>query len=453
MTTMTDASLAYAHQHQARFLEELIEFASIPSVSTDPLRKEDILRAAQWVADRLSKLGMANVKIFPTKGHPVVYADFNAPDRAAPTILIYGHYDVQPAEPLELWDSPAFTPTLRGDNLYARGISDMKGQITTSLNAIEAILSSGKLGVNLKFLIEGEEEIGSPHLDQYLQVNKDLLKSDFCLNLDSGILGENIPSITYALRGLAYFELRVYGPAHDLHSGVFGGIVHNPAQVLCELIAGMHDKHGRVTLPGFYDKVQPLDAAERAEIARLPMDEKYFLKNSGAPALFGEEGFSHAERVGARPTLEVNGLYSGFTGEGSKTVLPAYAMAKISMRLVPDQDPEDVHQQLRKYLLEYAPPTVRWELIDIVGGPASITDLKTPGVAAMSQAMEKTWGIRPVFKREGGSIPVVAQMQELLHVNSVIAYRMIIPTAQMRRFTCQPGTAVSILSFTFLTSW
>jgi acetylornithine deacetylase/succinyl-diaminopimelate desuccinylase-like protein len=421
MTTITDTALAFAHQNQARFLAELKEFAAIPSVSTDPLRKEDVQRAAQWVANHLSKLNMANDQILPTKGHPVVYAENLAAGRAAPTVLIYGHYDVQPAEPLELWDTPAFTPTLRGDNLYARGISDMKGQITTSLNAIEAILNAGQLGVNLKFLFEGEEEIGSPHLDQFLRDNKDLLKSDFCLNLDSGILGENIPSITYALRGLAYFELRVYGPAHDLHSGVFGGVVHNPAQVLCELIAGMHDVHGRVTLPGFYDKVRPLNPTERAEIARLPMDEKYFLRNSGAPALFGEEGFTPAERVGARPTLEVNGLYSGFTGEGSKTVLPAYAMAKLSMRLVPDQDPEDVHHQLREYLRKFAPPTVRWELTDIVGGPASIIDLKTTGVEAMSQAMEKTWGIRPVFKREGGSIPVVAQMQELLHINSVIA--------------------------------
>jgi acetylornithine deacetylase/succinyl-diaminopimelate desuccinylase-like protein len=268
-------------------------------------------------------------------------------------------------------------------------------------------------------MIEGEEEIGSPSLDTFMEQHKKLLACDLALNPDSGILSPDIPTITYALRGLVYFELRVFGPDHDLHSGVFGGVVHNPAQVLCELIAGMHDEQGRVTLPGFYDKVQALDDEERAELARLPLDEKYYLNQTGAPALWGEAGYTPVERTGARPTLEVNGLFSGFTGEGSKTVLPAYAMAKISTRLVPDQDPQEVHRQFLQYLEVHAPATIRWELNQLAGSKASMSDRYSPGVQAMSKAMETVWGKRPVFRREGGSVPVVIQFRKILGVESV----------------------------------
>lgn len=415
-----EAALDYVRSHQKEFLDELKEFVSIPSVSTDTAAKADMQKAAEWVADRLRRLDIENVTIFPTKGHAVVYGEYLKAGKDKPTALIYGHYDVQPAEPLELWHTPAFEPTQVGENLFGRGASDMKGQITASLQAIEAIVNTGKLPVNVKFMIEGEEEIGSPNLDDFIKEHADLLSCDFTLNPDTGMIAPDVPTITYGLRGLAYFELRVYGPSQDLHSGLFGGAVHNPAQVLCELIAGMHDAQGRVTLPGFYDSVLSLDADERTELARLPMDEQWFQSQTGVPKLYGEAGYTAMERVGARPTLEVNGLLSGFTGEGSKTVLPAYAMAKISMRLVPDQKPGEVHQQLLGYLKAHAPDTIRWEVTQMAGGIASITDRNIPGVKALSQALEETFGVRPVFRREGGSVPVTAQIQEILGAESVL---------------------------------
>ncbi len=421
MTEARVSALQYAHDNRARFLAELKTFASIPSVSTDPAHKSDMEKTAAWVATRLGALGMKNVQIFPTGGHPVVYGETMEAGKNAPVVLFYGHYDVQPAEPLELWDSPAFEPTQRGDNLFGRGVSDMKGQMLAGLFAIEAILKTSQLPCNLKFIFEGEEEIGSPNLAPFIAGHKELLSSDLVLNLDSGIIAEDFPSITCALRGLAYFEVRVSGATSDLHSGMFGGAVHNPAQVLCELIAGMHDDTGRITLPGYYDRVRPLSAEERVDMARLPMDDDHFLKITGAPALYGEAGYTAAERVGARPTLEVNGLLSGFTGEGSKTVLPAKAMAKISMRLVPDQDPAEVHQQLLKYMELHAPPTVRWEVDQMAGGFPSIVDRNTPGVQALSKAFETVWGKTPGFKREGGSVPVVAQMQSILGKASILA--------------------------------
>lgn len=420
MTEHLNAALEYARANRAGFLQEFIEFVRIPSVSTAPEARADIQRAAQWVADQLRNMGMNNVSVFPTAGHPVVFGEYLGAGANKPTILIYGHYDVQPAEPLDLWHSPAFEPARRGDNLYGRGASDMKGQVMITLKAAEALVRTGGLPVNVKFIIEGEEEVGSPNLGEFIRAHRDLLACDFALNTDTGMIGAEIPTITYGLRGLAYFELRISGPDHDLHSGIFGGAVHNPAQALCELVAGMHDAQGRVTLPGFYDRVLPISDEERQELARLPMDDEFYCQQTGAPALFGETGYTTTERVGARPTLEVNGLLSGFTGEGSKTVLPAKAMAKISMRLVPEQDPEEVHQQLLQYLEMHVPPTVRWELIKMTGGPASITDRHIPGVIAMSQALEATWGKRPLYRREGGSVPVVGQMQKILGIESVL---------------------------------
>jgi acetylornithine deacetylase/succinyl-diaminopimelate desuccinylase-like protein len=413
------AAIDYAHANKQRYLEQLIEFSSIPSISTDPEAKSDMERAAEWVAERLRSISMDGVKVMPTAGHPVVYAENKDAGDDAMTVLIYGHYDVQPADPLELWESDPFDPTIRGDNIYARGITDMKGQVMASIYSIEAIMNIDNLPINVKFMIEGEEEIGSPNLDSFMEENEDLLACDFAVNPDTGMLAADIPTITYALRGLAYFELRLVGPDHDLHSGVFGGAVHNPAQVLCNLIAGMHDDQGRITLPGFYDKVIQLDETERSELSRLPQNEKWYLDQTGAPALDGEAGYTPVERVGARPTLEINGLYSGFTGVGAKTVLPSWAMAKISSRLVPDQDPDEVYEQLKSYLETNAPPTVKWELIMMASGKASISDRDSVGVQTLSKAMETVWGKRPVFKREGGSVPVVTQFQEILGVESV----------------------------------
>ncbi|NPA92263.1 MAG: dipeptidase [Chloroflexi bacterium] len=414
------AALTYLDDHYDRFLAELEAFLRIPSVSTTPEHQEDIARAANWVADNLRAIGARDVAVYPTAGHPVVYGELPAKQADAPTVLIYGHYDVQPPEPLDLWETPPFEPTVRGDRLYARGATDMKGQVMASLKAVEAVAQAG-LPVNVKFLIEGEEEIGSPDLAGFITEHKDMLAADVCLNPDAGMLGPDWPTITYALRGLAYFELRVYGPDHDLHSGIYGGVVHNPAQALAELIAGMHDEHGHVTLPGFYDKVRPLTPEERQALAQLPFDPTtFYLEQTGVPQLWGEPEYTPVERVGARPTLEINGLYSGFIEKGAKTVIPSYAMAKISCRLVPDQDPDEVAEQLKAYLEAHAPATIRWELDVMAGAPASITDIHTPAVQALAKAMQETWGTKPFYRREGGSIPVVGQMQQILGLESVL---------------------------------
>lgn len=420
MTDSRTNAIQYAHDHQPQFIDELKEFISIPSVSTEPAYKDEVRRAAQWLADRLKRLGVDKVELFSTARHPIVYGEYLKAGTRAPTALVYGHYDVQPAEPLELWQSEPFNAQVRGDNLYGRGASDMKGQIMAVLDAIKAIYSTSRLPINLKFLFEGEEEIGSPSLNGFIPEHKDLLACDFAVNTDTGMIGLDLPTITYGLRGLAYFELHVLGPDHDLHSGQFGGGVHNPAQALCELIAGMHDSQRRVTLPGFYDKVRPLSAEERLTLSELPgSDEATTLKQTGAPAIYGEEGYNSIERVSARPTLEINGLNSGYTASGSKTVLPARAMAKISMRLVPDQDPNDVESQLRAYLQAHAPATIRWEIIDLHGGSPSISDRNSSAVKAMVKALETVWGQPTIFRREGGSVPVVAQFQQQLKVETV----------------------------------
>lgn len=413
------AAIQYFHDNRAYFLEEFKAILEIPSISTESEYKTDMQRCADWLANKLESIGMDNARVYPTNGQPVVYGEFLNSGSNAPTVLIYGHYDVQPVDPIDLWENDPFNPTIRGDNLYARGATDMKGQIMASLTALEAIHRNGGLPVNLKFLFEGEEEIGSPSLDTFIGEHKDMLSCDLVLNPDTGMLAPDLPTITYALRGLAYFELRVFGPKHDLHSGMFGGVVHNPAHVLCELIAGMHDEQGRITLPGFYDRVRHIDDDERNELARLPLDEAFYLKQSGASALWGESKYTPVERVGARPTLDVNGLLSGFTGEGQKTVLPASAMAKISCRLVPDQEPEEVHQQLLAYLASNAPATIRYELDVLSKGSTAISDRESAGVKAMSQALDTVWGKRPVFRREGGTIPVIAMFKDFLGVESV----------------------------------
>jgi acetylornithine deacetylase/succinyl-diaminopimelate desuccinylase-like protein len=336
-----------------------------------------------------------------------------------PTALIYGHYDVQPVDPIDEWNSDPFTPTEVGDYLYARGATDMKGQIIATLSAIESIQQTGDLPLNVKFLIEGEEEIGGSYLQTFIKEHAELLSCDFFLNPDTGMQAPDLPTITYALRGIAYFELRVQGPKQDLHSGTFGGAIHNPAQVMTDLLSGLHDQKGRVTLKGFYDKVLPLDAEEREELKKLPIAEDFYLQQAGVKALWGEEGYTAVERTGARPTLEINGLYSGFIGEGQKTVLPAYAMAKVSCRLVPNQDPVEVYEQFKAYLEENAPPTVTWELIQMSKDFPSISDRKSKWIEAYVQAAEAVWGKKPIFKREGGSVPVVVHVQQTLGVDSV----------------------------------
>jgi acetylornithine deacetylase/succinyl-diaminopimelate desuccinylase-like protein len=413
------AAIELARSQSERNLAELKEFVTIPSISTLSEHQADMQRAAEWVAHQLRSMGMDNVEILPTAGHPVVYADW-LHAAGLPTVLIYGHYDVQPTDPQGEWLSPPFEPTVRGDNLYARGASDMKGQVHAFLKALEAMLKNGRLPTNVKVMVEGEEEIGSPSLRPFVRQNAGKLKCDVVLNADSGILRPDQPSMVYGLRGLAYFELWIYGPDHDLHSGMFGGSVHNPAQVLCELIAGMHDAAGRVTLPGFYDKVRSLAEDERADLARGAHSDEDWRKIAGVPALYGEQGFSTTERLGARPTLEVNGLLSGFTGEGQKTVLPARAMAKISTRLVPNQDDLAVEGQLREYLARHAPATVRWELKFLSSSPGVLVERDTPAARAAVAALAATFGAEPIFRLEGGSVPVVSLVQTELHVDSIL---------------------------------
>ncbi len=420
MPSQREIAIEYANAHRSDFLESLEKIIRIPSISTDPTNKKDMEIAAQWMAEQLKTIGMQKVEIFQTPGHPIVFAECNCIDHKAPTVLIYGHYDVQPPDPLNLWISPPFEPSQRGENLYARGASDMKGQILASFKAVESVIKAGSSPVNIKFVLEGEEEIGSPNLPSFLKEHIDLLRCDIALNPDSGMVTADFPTITYALRGLAYFELRILGPKQDLHSGLYGGVVHNPAQVLSELIAGMHDQNGKITLPGFYDRVRSLSEEERASMARLPMDEQYYLTQTGVPELHGEKGFSPVELVGGRPTLEVNGIYSGFIGEGQKTIIPSWAMAKISMRIVPDQETDEVQRQLIAYLEEHAPKTVKWQLIPMNSGPSSISNIHQPATQALAKALEKVWGTKAIFKRDGGSIPIVAYMQQILHTESVL---------------------------------
>jgi acetylornithine deacetylase/succinyl-diaminopimelate desuccinylase-like protein len=413
-------AIHYVKNNYINFESTLVELVKIPSISTSPIHQKDIRSAAEYIQTLLLNIGIQETKILETSGHPVVYGSYVTQQKDAPTVLIYGHYDVQPVDPLELWTTDPFQPVIKNDRMFGRGASDMKGQIVASLSAVEAVIQTGKSPVNFKFIIEGEEEIGSPHLHEVLETQTVLFKNDVILNPDAGMISPSIPTIVYGLRGLAYFELKIFGPDHDLHSGLFGGVVHNPAIVLAELIAGMHDKDGVITLPGFYDEVISLSTDEREKLSRLPITEEDIRKQTGVKELWGERGYSHIERTGSRPTLDVNGLLSGFIGEGSKTVIPAWAMAKISMRLVPNQDPEHVRQQLIQYLTEKMPSTVSWDLKKFAGGSASMANTSHPGVIALEKALEKEWGTKPVYKREGGSIPVVAEMQKHLGSDSIL---------------------------------
>jgi acetylornithine deacetylase/succinyl-diaminopimelate desuccinylase-like protein len=420
MPELRQQAIDFSKKNYARFLDELKSFLSIPSISTDTDRNADMLKAADFLVAALKGLGFEKARIHETKRHPVVFAQKNCGKPDAQTVLIYGHYDVQPVDPIELWQSDPFAPQQREEHLYARGGSDMKGQIWAALKSIESIRSAGDMPVNIKCIFEGEEEIGSPNLDAWIAENTELLACDVVLNPDTGMLAPDVPTIVYGLRGLAYFEIKVHGPAHDLHSGLYGGVVHNPANVLASLIAGMHDQDGRVTLPGFYNKVIPLSAEERAQFERLPFGDEDFLKQTGSEKLWGEKGFTSLERIGARPTLDVNGIYAGFTGEGSKTVIPAWAMAKISMRLVPDQDPAEIRESFKKYIDDHLPDGLHWDFKEHAANKACLVDLNSPAVHALAKAQETVWGIPPVYKREGGSVPVVLTMQNLLGVESVL---------------------------------
>jgi acetylornithine deacetylase/succinyl-diaminopimelate desuccinylase-like protein len=410
----------FIHTNRDRYVSELKHFLAIPSISALPAHREDVRRCAEWTADEMRRIGLENVRLIETAGHPVVYGDWlHAPD--APTILFYGHYDVQPVDPVDLWESPPFGATVREGEIYARGAADDKGQVFMHFKAIEAHLKqAGSLPVNLKLIVEGEEEVGSPHLDAFIAGNTAMLSSDVAVISDSAMFDRGVPSICYALRGLAYFQIDVTGTTSDLHSGVFGGAVANPAMVLAQILSQMKDKSGRVKIPGFYDDVRDVTSEERDAWKQLPFNERQYRKDLGAPKLFGETGYSVLERVWARPTFEVNGLLSGFTGEGAKTVIPAKAMAKVSMRLVPDQDPDRTADLFEAHLRKVAPKTVDVQLTRMHGGRPWITNPDHPFVQAAGRAIEQGFGKAPVFCREGGSIPVVSTFQRELDIPAVL---------------------------------
>jgi acetylornithine deacetylase/succinyl-diaminopimelate desuccinylase-like protein len=422
MIEAENLALKYARDNTDHFLEDLIALCAIPSISSIPEYTGEVHRAAEWIAEALRAAGLEQVRLIPTMGYPVVYGEWLHAGPTVPTILFYGHYDVQPALDLGAWESPPFEPQVRGENLVGRGASDMKGQTLAEVNAIAAWLrGAGSLPLNVKFLVEGEEEIGSRHLRKFIQSHAELLACDAALNGDAGMVTPELPAITYGLRGGLRVEVTVSGPSHDVHSGTFGGTLHNPAQALIELIAGMHDADGRVTLPGFYKRVRPLESDERAGLALLPMDEAFFLSQSGAPALWGEPEYTPLERTTARPTLEVLSFQAGLAGEGVLNIVPAQAKAALSMRLVPDQEPEESYQSLITYLETHAPPTVRWEARRLLnGGRASLLDRHNPLLLALDRALEETWGVRPAYIRIGGGIPVVAQLQEELGIPSIL---------------------------------
>ncbi|MXW03963.1 MAG: dipeptidase [Gemmatimonadetes bacterium] len=415
-----DSVISYLEGQRTQALEGLKDFLRIPSVSTHPHHREDLRRCARFLAGELERIGMHNVAVNPTPGHPIVTADWlGAPGK--PTVLLYGHYDVQPAEPFELWESDPFDPVIRGDNLYARGSTDDKGQVWLHVKALEAHLrENGRLPVNVRLLIEGEEEVSSENLEAYLESHREALAADVVVISDTSMFDYEQPSIGYALRGMAYMEVRLEGPNKDLHSGVYGGAVPNPLNVLSEILARMVDGDGRITVPGFYDDVLALDDEERASLAALPFDEEGFAGRLGLPESTGEKGYSTLERLWARPTLDVNGMLGGFTGEGSKTVIPSKAMAKVSMRLVPNQDPEKIARSFDDYVRSLAPPSVKVEVIHHGTGKPVLTARDHPAVTAAHEAITRGFGKEPVYIREGGSIPVVAMFEEILGLPTVL---------------------------------
>jgi acetylornithine deacetylase/succinyl-diaminopimelate desuccinylase-like protein len=409
----------FIEENRQRLLDELFDLLRIPSVSANPDFSEDVFEAAQFVADRLREAGADQVAVCPTAGYPVVYGE-RIVDSALPTVLVYGHYDVQPADPYELWHSPPFEPEIRDGKIYARGACDDKGQFYMHVKAFEYMMNNDALPCNIKFMVEGEEEVGSVNLASFIVENKERLHADVVLISDTSMIANDVPSIDSGLRGLSYVEVEVTGPNRDLHSGVYGGAVTNPINALCAMIAQMHDAHGRITIPGFYDQVQELSQAERGELNRAPFDEEVYMKNLGISALRGEEGYNTMERTGIRPTLDVNGIWGGYTGEGSKTVLPSKAFAKISMRLVPHQSSESATELFSRYFRSIAPSGVEVEVRPHHGGEPVVTPTDSVAFRAASLAMRDTFGVSPIPTRGGGSIPIVALFEKELGLKSVL---------------------------------
>jgi acetylornithine deacetylase/succinyl-diaminopimelate desuccinylase-like protein len=409
----------YIEGNKQRFLDELFDLLRIPSVSADSKYKADVRKAAEFVKDQLLQAGVDKAELCETPGHPIVYAE-KIIDSTLPTVLVYGHYDVQPPDPLDLWTSPPFEPVLKDNKIYARGACDDKGQVYMHVKAFEIMNKLNTLSCNIKFMIEGEEEVGSAHLSHFIKDNKEKLSADVILVSDTAIISLEHPSITVGLRGLSYVEVEVTGPNRDLHSGVYGGAVANPINTLCEMIASMKDKDGRITIPGFYDKVISLSDDERKELNKAPFDLADYKKELNIKEVKGESGYTTLERTGIRPTLDVNGIWGGYTGEGAKTVLPSKAYAKISMRLVPDQDNEEITELFRKHFESIAPASVKVKVTELHGGQPAVTPTNSKAFAAASKAFEEVWGKTPIPTRDGGSIPIVALFKEVLGLDTVL---------------------------------
>ncbi|HEY9487050.1 MAG TPA: dipeptidase [Chryseosolibacter sp.] len=409
----------YISSNKDRFVGELLEWLKIPSVSADSRHKDDVRKAAEFLKGKFVSAGADKVEICETKGHPIVYAE-KIKEPSLPTVLVYGHYDVQPADPLELWNSPPFEPVIKDGKIYARGSSDDKGQVYMHVKAFETMTKNNLLPCNVKFMVEGEEEVGSDNLGDFVKANKEKLKADIILISDTALISLDHPSITAGLRGLSYMEVEVTGPNRDLHSGVYGGAVANPVNVLCEMIASLHDQNGRVTIPGFYDKVAELSEAERKAINQAPFDLDEYKKDLGIAEVRGEKGFTTLERTGIRPTLDVNGIWGGYTGEGAKTVLPSKAHAKISMRLVPNQVSAEITKLFTKHFNSIAPEYVTVKVIAHHGGEAAVTPTDSPAFRAAGKAFQEVWGKSPIPTRDGGSIPIVALFKKELGLDTVL---------------------------------
>ncbi|MEM9929070.1 MAG: dipeptidase [Bacteroidota bacterium] len=415
----------YINDNRQRFLDELFDLLRIPSVSADPAYQEEVRRTAEAVAEHLTKAGADTVKVVETGGHPIVFGEKKVGEDL-PTVMVYGHYDVQPPDPMDLWESGPFEPVIKKTALhpegaiFARGSCDDKGQMFMHVKAFEAMVATGQLPCNIKFMIEGEEEVGSENLGHFLEAHKEMLSCDVILISDTSIIANDTPSITTGLRGLSYVEVEVTGPNRDLHSGVYGGAVGNPLNVLCEMIAGMMDENKHITIPGFYDDVEVLSEAERTAMNEAPFSLADYKQDLGIGAVRGEEGFTTLERTSIRPTLDLNGIWGGYTGEGAKTVLPSKAFAKLSMRLVPNQDPDKITELFEAYFRKAAPPEVQVAVHPHHGGHPVVTPTDTPEYQAAHKAMEATFGKAPIPKREGGSIPIVALFESVLGVKSVL---------------------------------
>lgn len=416
-----DKVISYIKENEERYLNELKDFLRFESVSTQKARKEDVMKCAEWLADNMRRAGIENVELIQTKTNPLVYGDYLHAGDDKPTVLVYGHYDVQPEDPVDLWDSPPFEPEVRDGNIYGRGTADDKGQVFTHVKALEAFIKSGENpGLNVKFIIEGEEESGSYAMTDYLMGSPDKISCDAILISDTSWFSEDIASITYGLRGITGLEVKVIGPNRDLHSGTYGGGIENPLNALCYMVSQLHDRYGRVTIPGFYDGIEELTEQEEKNFASLPHSDEEYASDLDVPMVHGEEGYSTLKRISVRPTLDLNGMYGGYTGDGHKSIVPSYAVAKMTMRLVPGMDWEDIQQKATEHIKRIAPPTVKVEVHPEHGGQPVVAPLDSPGIKAAAKAMEKAFGKKVVFTREGGSIPIVELFQSKLSAPAVM---------------------------------